>query len=161
MNDHDHRRLSNEFKRKRHLRTNNPFCQICGKDNIWSPYEMHHPDLKHNSPDKMRICQDCHKELHVMLNEFPRIPTNVPKSRHRLIHMARGQIAIARLSLKKWGEIEEWLLNVIDLPQEPEAANDDAEIDDDDGEADQHVDRPEVFAELEARLAKIDAGTSQ
>lgn len=91
-----------------------------------------------------------------MLKEFPRIPSNVPKSRHRLIHVARGQIVLARLSLKKWGEIEEWLLNVIDLPPAPEAANDDDFEADNDDEAAPHVDNADTFAALEARLAEID-----
>ncbi len=92
-----------------------------------------------------------------MLNDFPRIPSNVPKSRHRLIHMARGQIAIARLSQKKWGEIEDWLLNVVDIPGEPDAANDNGE----DDEIDEAFQRPEAIADLEAWLDRQDGDNSK
>jgi hypothetical protein len=157
MEDEEHRRLSNEFKRIRHLRTNNPFCRICGKDGLWARYDNHHPDLRANSSDTIFTCEDCHRELHAMLNEFPRIPSNVPKSRHRLIHMARGQIAIARLSQKKWGEIEQWLLNVVDLPPATEAVNDNGE----DEEADERFERPDVIADLEARFGDQNKGSSK
>jgi hypothetical protein len=146
MNDEEQRRLESEFKRIRHLRTNNPFCRICGKSMIWARYERHHPDLRANSPDQIFICEDCHRELHAMLNDFPRIPSNVPKSRHRLI-----------LSQKKWAEIEEWLLNVVDLPDEPNAANDNGE----DDEVDEAFQRPDVIADLEAWLDRQDGGSSK
>jgi hypothetical protein len=157
MDDIEHRRLASEFKRIRHLRTNNPFCRICGKCLLWARYDHHHPDLKVNSPDTIFICEDCHRELHAMLNDFPRIPSNVPKARHHLIHMARGQRVIARLSDKKWGEIEEWLLNEVDLPPPPEAVNDNGK----DEEADDAFERPDVIADLEARFDNQDKGNSK
>ena len=152
-----HRRLENEFKRIRHLRTNNPFCRICAKDLIWARYENHHCDLRVNSSDQIFICEDCHRELHAMLNDFPRIPANVPRSRHRLIHMARGQIVIARLSEKKWGEVEDWLLNLVELPPAQDAANDCVEGDEDDG-TDAPFERPDVIASLEARFGSPNEG---
>ena len=59
-----------------------------------------------------------------MLREYPAIPAAIPESRHRLIHMARGQMTIARLMLKKWGEVEDWLLSQIDLPPLMNGASD-------------------------------------
>ena len=156
MQGNEHRRLANEFKRIRHLRTNNPFCRICGKALLWARYEHHHPDLRVNSPDTIFICEDCHRELHAMLNDFPRIPSNVPQSRHRLIHMARGQIAIARLSQKKWGDIEQWLLNTIDLPPTPEAENDN----DPGGGEDQYSPSADMEA-LDKKFGDVGNGGSQ
>ena len=157
MEDEEHRRLANEFKRIRHLRTNNPFCRICGKALLWARYEHHHPDLRVNSPDTIFTCEDCHRELHAMFNDFPRIPSNVPKERHRLIHMARGQISIARLSQKKWGDIEAWLLNTIDLPPAPEVANDNEPP----GEAEDEYRPSADIGELDERFGDIAKESSQ
>jgi hypothetical protein len=152
MDEKKERNAASLFKRIRHLRTNNPFCRICGKALLWAKYQSHHVDLKANSPDQLFICEDCHTEIHAMLRDFPRIPSDVPKSRHRLIHMARGQIAIAKLSQKKWEDVAEWLLNTIDLPAD--VANDNEDVKD----QEEDFERPDIIADLEARFGENNDG---
>lgn len=93
-----------------------------------------------------------------MLREYSSIPANVPENRHALIHMARGQMAIARLSLKKWGDMEQWLLNVIDLPPSPASNDNDG---DDNGGGDAPAGPPgdpSVMAALDAKFGSFDIG---
>ena len=153
MDEQTQRRSAAEFKRRRHLRTGNPFCRICGKSHLWANYHRHHTDLRAHSPDMIFICEDCHNEVHAMLRDYPPIPANVPESRHSLIHMARGQMAIARLSLKKWAEMEQWLLNDIDLPPAP-ATNDNGSGGD--GGAGSVPGQPSIMAMLDAQWGSID-----
>lgn len=119
MDETRRRREERKHKRFRTLKTNDPFCRVCGKHSWWVRYERHHIDGRHIFPDTIMLCLDCHNEVGEMIkDQFP-LPADTPADVVANINRLRGLNELAKLMIAWTEQTIDSLLRSGYLPPAP------------------------------------------
>ena len=120
MHDRELRREARRFRRYRSLRTNDPYCRICGKGDWRIRYERHHISGRAYEallpPDILFICGDCHDKIGDTVKDRIPLPPNLPANRVALINRLYGQNEVAEMQIQSNFETIQCLIGDIDPP---------------------------------------------
>lgn len=119
IDDLEWNRLARQRSRARKIGTANPFCRLCGEHHWAVRFDLHHFALRKFDPRTIRLCRNCHEKVHDMLKDFPPIPPGMDARLVRLVHIARGRMALFALALETDRELDAWLTGAVPLPPLP------------------------------------------